>query len=215
MGMIIALSAPSLNRVRAKARDMKCLANLRTHSAVFSTYTQDWKDLFPCYTDPAATVTIIRSEDLVEGLEYFWGYSMWNLVLAEPYYLSSWRNPVFRSSRESLAYCSYWYSQVFRAAPEYWNPTTRTGPAQWRAVAHHEVTFPSQKILLLRGDPFPGFSLGGTMLVAAVDGHARWLAMKDLHRGYPRGEGNWPGTLLHSEMPGMHTIDGVRGRDFD
>lgn len=49
--------------------------------------------------------------------------------------------------------------------------------------------------------------------MALVDGSARFLGVEDLAAPFPPGEGEWPGSWM-SGRTGIHTVDGVFGRDL-
>jgi hypothetical protein len=49
--------------------------------------------------------------------------------------------------------------------------------------------------------------------VALVDTSARLVRASELSAPFPPGEGEWPGTWSDGR-PGIHTFDGVFGRDL-
>lgn len=218
-GILFAMALPSLRGLRDQARTAVTLSNLRSHTAVFEMYTADWKDCYPYYTDPRASRSVIRAGGLVYELPYFGAYSAWNLALADMYYDGEYRNPSFYApGAGSDIFSSYWRSATLLADPGFWTYERRAGPEQWRAVHRYEVIFPSQKGLLLCSHP-PLWSLESDMgggrgsSIGFADGSARWVREDDIARGHNRGEGRWTGAWFPYDMPTLHTLDGVRGRD--
>ena len=52
IALLMAILMPSLNKARARAREVVCLSNLRQWGLAFGLYTQDNNDSFPYYTWP-------------------------------------------------------------------------------------------------------------------------------------------------------------------
>ncbi len=222
IGILIALMAPALGGVRTKANDLTHIANLRSHGAIMAMYTNDWNDTFPYFIDPKATVTIIRAPGIVLQLdEHFKAFFFWHIALAEQYYGGAWdSNALLPRDYNAELVTPYWYSATFVSSPAFWNERTRTGPEQWRPVRASQVTFPNAKGVIynlrekMNSEFFPD-TQRPTVSVAFADGTARRIKQGAFTRAYPRGEGTWPGSVFHSGLQIMHTIDGVRGRDVD
>lgn len=222
VAVLVAMLLPSLAPARDAARTAKALAHLRSHAATMASYTADWQDRYPLYTDPEASVVLRAPGLTVTVHDYFAGFSLWHVALADRYFDGAWDTDAFREpGTDDRVYTSYWYAATFLADPKFWNPETRTGPQQWRGIRDGEVAFPAQKTILIggsRGGDLRGpYGIirrdTGRTLFAFVDGHAADFATATLKRGYIGGEGTYRGSWFHADMPGMHTIDGVRGRD--
>lgn len=226
---LVAMILPSLGRVKLKAQETVSLGNLRSHAQVFSVYTNDWKGIYPYFTAPDATATVFYPDGNPIAIEYFDAHAFWNLALAPDYYGGNYRHPSFFPPGEIGGYpMCYLYPCTFITDPRYWNHETRTGPSQRRPTGAHEVLFPSAKVLLsATGDCYdqgvyvpydpknpPDYvKPSDPRLVALTDGGARNVRYGAFTRGYDRGDG--PGGFhVNSSPAGMHTIDGVRGRDF-
>lgn len=237
VAIVVSLTAPHLHDARTAARRSVSLANLRMHGAIFAIYGGDFKDTFPCYTDRTSEWSDVAAEALGIGrrIKYFWGSGMWNIALADRYYdgdpfLRCFYPPTFPYGvdmpvGESRGSTPYQYACVFIAAPEYWNPDTRTGPSQWSATRFDQVLFPSDKSLLTNTfiAPLPRDSSEAPLPpkpttvweFACVDGSTRTLLNNAAVRGYLRGDGPWTEPVHPGDLePGTHTLDGVRGRDF-
>jgi len=232
IAILLATALPSLTRMRHSANVAGSLSNLRQHTAVFTMYTNDWRDSFPWFTHPDAVVRLRYEHDLWLSVHYWFAYATWNTALAPGYYDS---NPNDDSlfpigygksrGRESTrrVFTPYWYSSAFLADPLYWGYQTRRGKEQWRATRSVEVRFSSKKALLY--DSWTGFQqMGPSGLVDSncappigfVDGSARSIGFRSIRPGYWWGTGGGPvyAAWLH-DQPAMCTLDGVRGRDVE
>ncbi len=220
VGVLIALLTPTLRGARDSARRTGSLANLRAHVANFSAYANDFKDWLPYYADPKFAFTILRDADSGIALKarYFETTFFWSFALGKGYY-GRLMDPSFNApDGGGVSYiCGYWYSASLRADPAFWNPSTRTGPEQWRAVRLSEVVFPGSKAVLSRPYFFvterPPENMDFSAELGLLDGSAAWFAEQEQLVGYWKGEGDYQGSCFVREMAGMHTIDGARGRD--
>ncbi len=224
IALLIALLSPSLHRVRAGAMQTKTLTNLRSSAGILTQYTTDWREAFHAFTDPRATTTILRLADgrAVSIEIYFISGQLWTWALADRY-LDSNPFPSFVFDAETWARTGgpggspFFMPCTYFAAPEYWNPSTRTGPAQFRGVRVHEVVFPSGKSLLVNPAPFVAAPSARTLIpLAFADGRASAPPLAEIPAGYERGDGSSipPALHLYDFYAAMHTIDGVRGRDL-
>lgn len=219
--ILISMIIPSLAGVRSSAYRIVSLANLRTHTQVFNTYGDDYKELFPYSMDANATYTIRRhTSGATVQLVYFAGINTWHWPMMDSHYSETLDNDVFvdPNSADLYPFSVFWYSAVFLARPEFWDEATRTGPAQWRPTSHADVLFPSKKGILFNSrtmfplpdapsDPLQRIDIG------FVDSSARAVPANNLSSPYLRGEGSWHGSWFGNGIKVMHTIDGVRGRD--
>ncbi|MGH7242352.1 MAG: type II secretion system protein [Phycisphaerales bacterium] len=221
IGVLLAMFVPNLGYFRQRAQRTSMTARLQQHAAVFSTYTSDYKDFWPFFTDPEASYSIVRGPGLTLKARYFDADSTWHVALGEKTYGQHWGNPVFWDfNQKSPSFVTNLrYSSAFLADPAFWSAETRTGPAQWRATKAAEVQFPSAKALMVSLGSFgtSGMSVDLThstsVLSSFVDGSATEVPLAQMTPGYPRGNGDWPGSSLSGPVPGLTTVDGVRGRD--
>lgn len=218
LGVLLSLSMPSLARVRNQARGAATASNLRSHGAVFVTYTTDYKDLFPVLTDPRASYSIIRCESAGVALRslYFDAFNRWNVALADQYYAGAYRSRSFQSGWDPpgpWGLSGLHLACSFSADPAYFDLTTRLlPPAQLRPVRATEVLFPSHKSVLTAYAPWVRFRrvFGGM-----VDGRAAEFLDRDLLGDVRSGDGAYPQYTIHwpAFTPMTHTVHGVRGRD--
>lgn len=232
---LASLVLPSLSGVRRSARDERIRLDLRSHAQVFAMYANDHEDAFPFFIDPQATSTVLRlrSGRVVQIRRFFSAAYHWNYALADEYYdgkehASSFYSPDYPKGLDGSGIragaTTYQYSCAFVAHPKYWNPSTRTlGRGQLRVTRHPDVLYPTQRTLLAPWYPFnlelpspAGKRAGLAQPAVMVDTSAANVPLPSIMDGYPLGDGDPSlGIHLHDVPPwGMHTIDGVRGRDI-
>lgn len=223
IALVVSLTIPSLARVREKAQQIKSMANLRSHSAVLSSYAGDWQDSLPHVSDPLATATILRGGGVTVSIPYFKLFNTWNVALADQYYsgdaLPDAMNVPWKQPYPPTTF--YYYGDCFIARPDYWNYSTRrSDTTQLRRTLLAEVAFPAAKGLVFE----QGWLIGPTGLLeisrdarlSLVDGSARDNRYDQFLPPYVSGSsrpGGPPGGYDWG-IPTMHTIDGVLGRDL-
>lgn len=223
-GILLAVTVPALHGARGRARRTASLAYLRSHAQIFAKYNGDHRDAMPQFLDPRRPSSTVRNT--ATGFElttyYFMSHATWNIGLADPYYDGNHLDRTFTPPETPPdlgggwpVLTGYFYSCAFSADPAYWNPRTRTGPAQWRGTRSHEIAFPSAKGLLWGSNPPPAQSGDGALLRAAFsDASARLIKLDSLGPMYQGADGGWPGAIHGvGPPPFMHTLDGARGRD--
>lgn len=216
IGLLIALILPSLAQVRTRSRDLVTTATIRSHAAVFATYATDYADYYPSLVHPqasSATYSVAGMPMTISG--YFGQVHVWHFGVAESYYDGQLQGQLFRRAGNTTDWLisDYRYSASFMADPAFWNATTRTGPSQWRGQRATSVRYPSSKALLT-DDRAMVFAAEGWTAFALCDGSARLVAFNALNSPHPTGEGEYPGTWNVFGSPGIHTVDGVHGRDL-
>lgn len=220
VSLLIVLLAPGLRATRDQARDAADMAKLSGHAATFHAYTTDYRESWPLFTDPRATLTILRTDGVVLQSPYFNATSLWSFALSETLGDKSWRDPSFFASArrgDPVWFTSFWHTSTLLADPAFWDQSTRVGPAQWRGTKLHEVLFTSHKGLLTRMEPWPTLSApggSGLCLTALADGHAVGKRVDLITTPIVSGEGSWTGSVLHFGVPTLHTPGGLRGRDI-
>ncbi len=224
VGLLVALLAPSLRSARLAARSSASLSNLRTHAQQITAYTSDFRDWAPYFLDPFAGWSDVRNPDngYSATVPFFGASFTWNIALASGYYHGdnfqwSFQSPLSKGQPDGQT--DYYYSCTFVARPAFWNDLTRVGPFQRGATRWTEVQFPDRKVLLW--DSAGGYTPESLALIghdrtACVDGSAaRRPSTVFSGTAAAGGDGPWPGAMHGTGYPiGMHTIDGVRGRDI-
>ncbi len=222
IGVLLAVSAPALRYVSQSAVDAANLARLRQHTQVFQMYSHDYDQQYPLIMKIGQPWDFVRLGRYLVKTDYFSSYYSWAFALAAGYYEDDPYSEVFQpvesvfsAHRRVELVTPFWYSSSFLADPKFWNYSTRTGPDQWRSTRQTEVRFTSKKILFYTGDQFARYS-DVSLTPAFTDGSASVVRARDLRESYRMGTGPWPGRgHLNGGIPGMHTIDGVHGRDID
>lgn len=234
VGLLVSLLLPALAEARMAARAMASTSQLRGHGQIMAMYSGDWDDAFPWFADPKATQTVVRCEERNTSIviAYFYSSNTWNYALADAYYSGNFDDESFYppgmpdwegTSGKRGGPTPYGYGCAFIARPEFWNQETRIGPKQWGPTRTSEVTFPTDKTLLISDWPLyrslvdplqaPG-AINAQTEMCFVDGSAERRKVSDLRSGYPSGDGTFQGSFHPFDfMYTLHTIDGVRGRD--
>jgi type II secretory pathway pseudopilin PulG len=221
IGILVSLLLPSLGGAKRQATRLGTLSELRQHVGVIATYQNDHREAFPYPNEPTATYTVHHHPTFGWlSLLYFEGYDTWHWPMIDSYY-TTWNASLFsvRPANDGFRgiFTDYWYPSVFRAHPEFWNPSTRTGPAQWRQTYAADVVFPSAKCLLFNARPIdpPDYDYGTSRVeIGMTDGSADAYERKRFASPYPKGEGEWWGAANGYGIRLMHTIDGLRARDI-
>jgi prepilin-type N-terminal cleavage/methylation domain-containing protein len=153
IAILIALCIPSLSKVRGLADRSRSIQTLGTLAKSFASYTSDFRDYMPYFTDPKATYSVVYHDGIGMQIEYFGAYYTWHIALGERSFDAPPTSPVYYTLQEQPRHgfgpTSFWYSASFLADPAYWKMETRIGPEQWRSTRLAEVIFPSSKALLL------------------------------------------------------------------
>lgn len=196
-------------------------SRLSQHAAAFTAYSADYAGYYPYFTNPTATYSVVWCGGQGYRVSrYFDAQFFWSAVMSEylgqPCGDAAFFPKVEMKSRPEQADPYFLYPATLISDPDFWNALTRTGPSQWRAVGTHEVKFTSYKGVLVSFHPWDlDESFGPSKFVAAfADGHASDHLTSEAMRPYPRGEGDWRGYVFSYGRPVLHTVDGVRGRDY-
>lgn len=221
VGLLITLLLPAIASARNAARDVASLANIRSHTGVFQMYAGDWNDYLPFVTRPDVDRTIIRGCGGWGYSPYFGATQVWPIPLADSYYNGRCQGEEFiHPARRDDLLIDYLLSSSIIADPEYWDLTTRTGPDQWGGQKLTAVRFPSAKAVLAEQHPLHGpptriavSDAPWQIALGLADGSAGRWAPDDLVEPVSSGEGIYPGIMYGHGVYGLHTPDGVRGRD--
>ncbi len=230
IAILILQLSPLASSLRDRARTAANLSNLRQHIAVMSSYTTDYKGLFPYLAEPTATWSVIRCESAGVAIEapYFMATRYWNVGLADQYYSGAWRSRAFSGpwTKGLTTSTSYEMSCALITDPKFYNMETRMmPPAQLRPVRIDEAVYPSKKSMLTARravnydnprdrDEYDTINrLGGD--AGFIDGHAASVRAADtLPRSWSgSADGPWLGGHHGYALPMSHPDDGIRGRD--
>lgn len=223
VSLLVTLLLPAIASVRSAARDGVSLSNIRSHAAIFQMYAGDSSDFLPCITRPDVDLTVIRGCGGWGYSSYFGATQVWPIPLADSYYNGRCQGEEFiHPARHDDVLIDYFLSSSIIADPPYWDLTTRTGPRQWDGQRLTSVTFPSAKAVLTEVHPVHGFpsrvhasdnpwAIG----MGLADGSAGRWKPDELIVPISSGEGAFPGIMFGHGVYGMHTPDGVLGRDIN
>lgn len=215
IALLLAITLPLLSMVGGRAKTGQTLARLRDHAAAIAADAGDRDNLLP-WPGPA-TDGLVRAPD-DSSYPYFQFCYRWTADLrargALPGDSTACLDSPYAAEPTGLSYllpCA-----VF-TLPEFWNASTREGPHQWRPVRLDDVRTASAKCIVVDNAAWaasidhpdrtiPGFH------AAYADGSAE--ALPAALPGHPTGDGPFAGTLhLNDVGRGLHTVDGIRGRD--
>jgi type II secretory pathway pseudopilin PulG len=220
IGVLIAMSFPTIARVRDRARRLVSLTNLRTHGQSAAVYANDWNDAFIHITRPNADRTIIDGCDRRTAIRYFANTALWYRPIAESYYGSCQSPALYNPSRYDAAIeraadpWDYFLTASAIADPRYWNLETRAGRLQWGSQTLSNVAFPSSKVLFSDGAYGPTIEMSGAIQLGLIDGSAGRFALTELADPVASGDGAFHDQFLFVDGRfGIHTKGGVAGRD--
>lgn len=220
LGLLASLLLPAIAGVRRAAVDAASLANLNTHARTVTIYSGDFRDFAPYFADPNATYSVVRGAGRTIVFEYFGSSEVWPYALVDRYYGIGIGEDRSVFARRGEGVPVYQYSPTFIARPAFWNEATR-GVNQLGPVRVTQVQSPSSKAIFLEWDPdrrLPIWTMDEMprherWAFAFTDGSARRHGPDTLVKPYPRGEGTEHGARFNFGIVGMHTVDGVLGRD--
>lgn len=214
ISILLALSIPALRSARSSARETRSAAKVRQLLIALHQYTEDHKAFFPYFGTPGSPSTpldpaVVPAPD---APSYFRGQAYYWLPLIQPYYsrTDALVRPVHPlTQREYISYVAL--THTVAAAPRYWEEPDPDDLSLFRGCQSHELTFPSNKGLLLHiGSRIFAQTAPATALVGFGDGSAgdaRWTASSMssefvVERDF--GAISWP---VLSTRRGLHGID--------
>lgn len=225
---LVSMALTQLSQVRAHAQRVKTRSNMGQVAALLHLYADDWRDSWPALYAPTAGPTsfVAFNGQTIPVQSYFAIHDLWRYALADGYFDgNAWPEVVFDAQYpRGQPRGGFAMSCSLFADHRYWNDSTWTGPTQWRSTRRYETLYPQSKMLLVSSYAFQGPNLGSpgrvnawqpVVAVTTVDGAARHLAPWRIIPGRMRGDGPFPGVRHQSDVfAGLHTQDGVRGRDL-
>lgn len=218
IGVLLGILLPAIALVRERGKQSVYQARMQSHAQIFHIYAGDHRDWWPNVAERTDQPTWHDINGQQWGIAYYFGQThVWHFGLAMAYYDGHVMSESFlgRSFRGNNPWDNdYLMSDSLLARPEYWNPRTRRGPEQWAGTRATQVRFPGQKAILVEGaTSWPHSTV--RVLSAGADGAASYRHRSEYTEPYPDGDGPFPGTGPSSYgSPGLHTIDGVLGRDW-
>lgn len=224
VGVLLAMTFPTIARVRGHARDLISVSNLRTHAQVLNMYSIDWNDSFIHFTRPGADATILTACGERALYRYFMNSPMWYRPIAEEYYGSCDADPLYLPDRIDEAKdlnrspWDYFLTAAAVAMPGYWNLDTRASRAQWGTQRLTDVRYPSSKSAFT-ADTIPfghsSASLRGRVGMCMIDGSGAWFPLRSLAEPVRTGDGAFHDQWVFVDgRYGIHTPEGVLGRDL-
>lgn len=220
IGVVLAIILPTLALVKERSRELLFQARMSSHAQIYHVYTGDHRDWWPNVAERSDQTTWHVVNGQSYGIAFYFGQQhVWHYGLAMAYYEGQVASEVFLgrtySTDDNRWNNDYLMSASLLARPEYWNELTRRGPEQWAGTRIHDVRFPSQKAILMEGAAVWAPDLSDRLLGAGADGAASYRRYTEYTAPYPHGDGPFPGTMPSDiGKPGLHTIDGVLGRDW-
>jgi prepilin-type N-terminal cleavage/methylation domain-containing protein len=223
IAVVLSLILPTLAGVRQSARELISISNLRTHGQTMGAYAGDDEDRFPYLTNPEATLNVFRHAGVTASVGFFDVHLVWNFALADNYYGGDHRHRSFAAPwHDPSDVSNYFLSHTVMTRPEFWAKQTRIGPVQWTGSRLSETLFPSAKGIFVERDLVEGGAVAARSVPAGArfvcaDGSARDWRHEELNLPYfphfPNSQ--WPGSSYMESAIIMHTVEGVRGRDFE
>lgn len=226
IGVLLAILIPTLASSRARARETKCLSNLRGLGAAMELYTQRFNGKYP-FAIGGQKIDMSPDHDGTDFLQiqsnfdvtHAWPGLMHEVAPWREWY-STWVCPgARRRTGEPWASPgddplgpsgpSYVMSDSLLARPETWSVGTAPSEQLVRAVSVSDVLFPSSKVIM--------FDSERAHLTPKDDRDLFPVLFADAHAKIRRlSEARKPGVnvLLGSSIPLRDTLDGARGRDY-
>lgn len=215
IAILVAISLPALARTWGSARDVKSLANIRTHLQVHGLYQGDFDDKYPFLLQPSESEVPIEAYGRTFNVGFFVMSAAWPIPLSESYYGGDLIHESFTSPhRPGRSYISdYRYSHTLFSDPKLWNYLHAPSLELLRPVSGAQVRYPSSKgaittvfslLNLPEAPPKPR--------VGWADGAAEIIDENELLPGYMHGTGGFAFGPTYGK-PVMDTRDGALGRD--
>jgi prepilin-type N-terminal cleavage/methylation domain-containing protein len=228
VSLLAGLIVVGLSRMKNRAQEVQNLVNLRSHASTWSSYSNDYKDVFPYFVAPEpGWIDVTRDDGSSVRIKYLQQRTEWPVLMSKSYYsgLSSLA-PVFHPPWTISTYNS---PCAFRVDPDHYTAKRVPFPSQLRAIFAHEVSIPSRKAFFSSDsiasenvrDFDSGSGWGGGYLYASFcDGSARKVDVTSIinwqtNGDFAPGQGpEWNDCPPYAKYtPLHHTRDGVRSPD--
>lgn len=159
IGTLLSLALPLLSSARSRARQVASAASTRSCAILLNSYANDNRDSAIVYSKPGEWRSWPGDEQSRMKCGYFYVALVWAHVLKQQGYIpeigdvfispdAPAADPVTGQPLRFPGAVHFQPSCSFLATDEFWRPSTRTGPAQWRARALCEARIASRKVLV-------------------------------------------------------------------
>lgn len=226
---LLAVAIPILSSIQSQRGRVATLSRLKNSAAIIMLYASDERNSLPLPLNPSVDRWKISlasgwSDTAIRYFESIW---LWHVVMSNRYFDGKLNPPVtFAAARNGRGTYGSRFKMpcAYFARPEFWDQSTRTGRSQYGGHRLDEILFPASKTLLVSiahviidpsvsrdHDPMPGM-----VPAAMADGSAAVYDPGRLLPGVKTGEGRESPGMLHpfDAYYGMHTVNGIRGRDI-
>lgn len=214
IAVMVAIILPALSASRRSAAVAATLSNLKQHASTLMEYVGGTGNGKLPWPGPARPDGFLVDDPTTQ---YFDFCSSWSKAFIRDGVYSSSADPSLQSPFKDIPGDYFLSCSVF-ALPEYWNTYSRTGASQLLAVSLAATTFPSQKAGIVDVAaiwPSKPFKLPSNrnFIAAYLDGSAA-AGPRPTGKVVATGDGMFAGAIhTLDQNNGMHTWDGVRGRD--
>ncbi len=235
IGTLLSLTLPLLSSARSRARQAASAVSARSCAILLNSYANDNRDSMIVYSKPGEWRSWPEADESRLKCGYFYIAIVWAHVLKQQGYIPEIgdafispdappADPVTGQPLRFPGAVHYQPSCSFLATDGFWRPSTRIGPAQWRARALCEARIASRKVLVASIFPWSVAARMGTERsnltadLAFVDGAAGRFQFSNSTMTGVLGDGlDWAekGALHATEdPPGTHTpLDDVDVRE--
>lgn len=156
VGVLLAISIPSLGGARSTAYELKSLSNIRQIGLATVQYADAWKGTPPVIFQPkVGFIGIDQPQEVETQWGVAWGYwfmstSLYQLAFDEPLpgeVTLAPRNPEAESDTRGVFQPDYLLAESLYATPEYFDRFTQTAPEQWVPQRLERIRFPASKAI--------------------------------------------------------------------
>jgi len=233
ISLLLSLLLPALFRARGEARRVQALATMQQVWIGLALYSDDFQQTFPYFATPGhpRAPLVVNGANLSNAQGgYFRAQAEYWPSVARPYFSGRPLLPevpcfeprgvkwgLSKGRDDDVLWTRYWLTPNAFAAPEFWaNDRHPRNSAYFRATRWDEISFPSQKGLLIDfGNSewddskynYDASPLELPLWFSTADGASQVRRMKDMKR-------DTVGRSGLGALPVLTTRYGLRGRDF-
>lgn len=234
IAVLLAILVPVLARSRDSAQHTARLSWGRQLGQATAMYTSDFDGFYPYLGVPRSSDGPVSYEGVHLSQKPFYNRYFWINPIADGY-LADASSPlpwtisggpprgIFSHVPEGVLISGWSLSATTCATVEFWRTETVPQEGMLRGMGVHQVVFPAQKVILMRGiDPIAesvcvlsregrGVDQDAADELVLADGSARTYIERELTGSVAEGRPSQWGAI---PMPMHATVDGVAGRDF-
>jgi prepilin-type N-terminal cleavage/methylation domain-containing protein len=159
IGTLLSLTLPLLSSARSRARQVASAVSARSCAILLNSYANDNRDSMIVYAKPGEWRSWPEADQSRMKCGYFYVALVWAHVLKQQGYVpeigdafispdAPAADPVTGEPLRFSGAVHFEPSCSFLATDGFWRPSTRIGPAQWRARALCEARIASRKVLV-------------------------------------------------------------------